>query len=339
MTHFGLLLDVVSLFLLLSYTASLFTALLPVAQGDVFHRERVERRRLFAPAFLAALAIALGFWPAVRSVLFGIPDHCLETTGHGPHLCWVHAAGAIPGAHLHDSAALVTLSVLAALIAWHLFAWGQALGRLRLLDSAAVPAREAEVRERMAQFQLYWEGPITVVAFGAPVCFVRGVARPHLVLSTEVLDTLPNESLRAMLAHEVAHVSRADNLWRVAGQAALLTHVPGIGRRAYGRWAEAAEAACDAAAADQVGSRFTVAEALVHFQRMINRQASGPKLGAAFGGSGGLERRVALLLDPPEKTSWHVWSLQIPILGGLLALWQVETLHNGLEGLLGLLHL
>jgi Zn-dependent protease with chaperone function len=334
----GLLLDALSLFLVLSYGLSAVLAIAPPPSGNILDREHTARRRLFAPPALALLAVAMGFWPALRSVLFGIPDHCLAEAAHHPHLCWLHLEATPEGGMVHDAAALGTLTVLVVVAARQVFQWGQAHGRFRLLRTAALPEREQGVRDTLTAMGATWNGAISVVAFGAPLCFVRGVRQPHLVVSTAVLDDLTLEEAKAVLAHEVAHVTRRDNLWRVIGQAALLGHLPVLGRRAFERWVLAAESACDESAAVTISSHIAVAEALVRFQRLLNRHVSVAPLGASFGTAGTLEARVKLLLDPPTVSRWHYAWRWMPLLLLPLALWQLDTVHGLLEGLLDLLH-
>lgn len=334
----GLALDSLSLVLLLAYGLSIGVALAPAPSGTVRERERSSRRALFAPPALALLAVGLGFWPGLRSLLTGLPDHCGDLADPHPHLCWLHASLFAPSGAAHDAFALVTVAMLLAVAIYHAFLWGQALGRLRLLVAAADPAREPAARALLESGDLRWDGPLSVVAFGAPLCFVHGLRRPHLVISTAVLESLSADDARAILAHEVAHVRRRDNLWRLVGQAALLWHVPGLGRRAFGRWSFCAEAACDEEAAATVGSRIAVAEALVRYQRLLNRTGPAFALGAAFGGAGQLATRVSLLLDPPAGSRWTRWRPWWPALALSVIALQPDAVHTFLEDLLELLH-
>ncbi|MNT08798.1 Protease HtpX [compost metagenome] len=293
---------------------------------------------LFAPPVTALALIALGFWPSARAALGGQPDHCEAAVTQSPHLCWLHTAGA-PTGMPHDAAVIVLVVLLAVVGAWHAFHWGQALGRLRLLQSTAVPEREAEVRAALAEAGIQWPVAITVVSFERPLCYVVGVRRPQLMISTAVLDELSAADLRIILAHEAAHLARRDNLWRLIAQFGLLFHLPGLGRRTFHRWASTTEAACDEAAAKTVGSRVAVAEALVHFERLAQRRGTTPSLGAAFGGENVLEARVHLLLDAPVASRWQRVLGLAPWLALGIASWQADALHRGLEGLLFLLHL
>lgn len=88
-------------------------------------------------------------------------------------------------------------------------------------------------------------------------------SRARIVLPIWAISTLDRAQLRAMLAHEVAHLSRFDPEWRllVAVWLALFWFVP-FGRLAQRRLDEIAELACDAFAARAVGNGRDLAECL-----------------------------------------------------------------------------
>lgn len=337
MPSVSLLLDVLTLFFVLSYALSAVTGLplLAVRQSALSARE--ARRMLLFPPVGALAMVALGFWPGVRSALGGQPDHCELLDAHHPHLCWYHGVVGQPHGPSHDVLALAVLGLVLAIALWQVFRWGQGYGRLRLLESVATPEREGAVRQRLTRLDLQWPGPLTVVSFDQPLCFVAGAIQPRLVVSTSVVKAMTDDEMRVMIAHELAHVERRDNAWRLFGQAALLFHLPGLGHRAMGRWHHAAEVACDDVAAVRVGSRLAVAEALVRFQRLLQQRGRVSPLGMAFGHAGALELRVRRLLDPPVGSSpWWVaaWPWALLLLVGSLA----DGLHEFLESGLSLLH-
>lgn len=337
MTLTGLMLDALTLFLVLAYALSAVVATVRPPQGEPSRGAREARRLLFAPPVVALVLIGAGFWPGVRAALGGAPDHCAEAIARGPHLCWLHAAGE-PGGMAHDLAVIALILLLGAVASWHAFQWGQALGRLRLLDSLAVPSREAEVRTALATAGVTWPGDLTVVSFERPMCFVVGVRHPRLLISTAVLDELSAADLRVIVAHESAHLARRDNFWRLAGHLAMLFHLPGLGRHTFQRWVIAAEVACDDVAARAMGSRLEVAEALVHFQRLAQQRGTARAYGAAFWGDDALETRVHLLLDPPAPSVRHRLASAWPWLALPFVAWQADPIHAGLESLLHLLH-
>lgn len=338
MPGIGLALDALTLAILISFLLSGLIALLPApkAGGESLGHEALMR--LLLPPLGALMAVTLGFWPAMREALGGAPDHCLDGPAQHPHLCWVH--GMQGGGSFHDLGVLLVLTAAAAVSLWQAFQWAQGLGRLDLLKQIAAPEREAELHDRLHDMGLPWAGAIQVIRIDLPLCFVMGLRRPRLIVSSLVLDSMPPEQLAAVIAHEHAHLDRKDNFWRVICRLASLAHLPGLGRRAYRLWAFGAEVACDDMASRRLGSRFAVAEALVHYQRLLNRRPSAgtplSPLGAAFVEAGSLECRVRVLLEPvlPVRPLTRHWPwLLLP-----LALWQVDTLHHVLEAMLEMLH-
>lgn len=85
----------------------------------------------------------------------------------------------------------------------------------------------------------------------------------RIVLPRWALELLDREQLRAMLAHETAHLARRDPAWKLATAfcCALLWFLP-LARLARRRLDEVAELACDAWAARHLGDGRSLAECL-----------------------------------------------------------------------------
>lgn len=329
----GLFLDSLTLVLVVSFLLSLVVAVVPEPRGDGSARAKEALWRLGLPPIGGLSLVAIALWPAARTALGGGADHCGPGSAQ-PHLCWLHASPA--GGAAHDGAVLAILTLGLALFLWNAWSWAQVKGRLQLLRAATLPERSAEVRRSLEARGLAWPGALHVVDLGVPLCFVTGLRSPELYLSTATLDGIPPEHLMAMVLHEREHVRRGDNVWRMVGQALLLAHLPGLGRRTYERWTFAAEVACDEAAARSLGSRPQVAEALVRYQRLLNERAFPAAVGAAFGAGGTLTRRVGILLDPPAPPLRlaRLW----PWAALALLTWQTDAVHGVLETLLGWFH-
>ena len=113
----------------------------------------------------------------------------------------------------------------------------------------------------------------------------------RIVLPDWVFEQFDPAQLRAMLAHEIAHLARRDPLQRlaVAGVCALLWFMPltSLARR---RLDEIAEQSCDAWAADQLGDRRAMAECLA-------RCAERRLLGAEFALAASMAHRHSPLLQ------------------------------------------
>ncbi len=338
MPALGLVLDALTLTIVIAFFLSGVVALLPEPKGDAGSLSQQSLIHLFLPPLGALAIVALGFWPATRAAMGGAPDHCLDAAARHPHLCWAH--GMPGGSAVHDFVVLLVLATGVTVALWLAFQWAEGVGRLKLLRMVTDPEREAVVRDRLEGLGLSWPGPLQVIGIDLPLCFVMGWRQPRLILSTMVLDDLSSEQFAAVVAHERAHLERRDNVWRLIGRLASLAHFPGLGRRAYRRWTDGAEIACDDMASVRLGSRLAVADALVRYQRLLSRRGAAgrprPALGVSFAETGTLERRIRFLLEPPvpARSMGRHWPwVLLPV-----ALWQVETIHQALEVLLAVLH-
>jgi beta-lactamase regulating signal transducer with metallopeptidase domain len=140
------------------------------------------------------------------------------------------------------------------LVAWfgleRMLARGGALSR----DEVATDAAALAIQARIAPPRLS-----ALNDLASPVAALGG----RIVLPCWSLELLDREQLRAMLAHETAHLARRDPLWKlaVAMTCALLWFIP-LTRLARRRLDELAELACDAWAAIHLGNGRSLAECL-----------------------------------------------------------------------------
>ncbi len=157
---------------------------------------------------------------------------------------------------------------------------------------------------------------------GAYVCAL-GLRRPAIVVSENLLRSLDEEEIEAILAHEVAHLCRRDyvrNWLGLLARAALFFLPAGI--LSGWRFAEARERQADDLAVAYTGKPLALAAALV---AVWQRRAEGLELGVPtglVGDAGGFEGRVRRLLDPHPAPAprWRA-SLSVSLLavGILLA--------------------
>jgi beta-lactamase regulating signal transducer with metallopeptidase domain len=124
--------------------------------------------------------------------------------------------------------------------------------------------------------------------------------RPLLVLPTTLWRTLDEDSRRAVLVHELAHVRRWDHLlcWVTAAIGALYWWHPVVwwARR---KLHEEAEASCDAWVTNLFpGERRAYASALVVATSFVSSRAEtrGPWLGVASGSAKRLARRITMVM-------------------------------------------
>ena len=148
-----------------------------------------------------------------------------------------------------------------------------------------------------------------------PVAALPGLLRPRLVLSRGLVDRLDDEELRATVAHELAHLSRAGNLgmllvWLLrvlqAGSPAALV--------LFRHLLEERELACDALATEATGQPAALASALLVATRHgLGDSAAGEP---SFDAPHRIQRRaevasararVRALLDGPVQHTTPPW--------------------------------
>lgn len=112
-------------------------------------------------------------------------------------------------------------------------------------------------------------------------------------------ETLTTAQQRAMLAHELSHLQRRDPAWRIAQRLALLPlFFHPLARHASRRLDALAEDACDARAAQLLGSGRPLAECLATCLSHAGARAGQPALAVAMAGdAGAVVRRVSNLLE------------------------------------------
>ncbi|MCX7034285.1 MAG: M56 family metallopeptidase [Arenimonas sp.] len=117
-------------------------------------------------------------------------------------------------------------------------------------------------------------------------------------------QTLPPTQQRAMLAHELSHLQRRDPAWRIAQRiAALPLFFHPLARHAQRRLDALAEDACDARAAQLLGSGRPLAECLATCLSHAGARAGQPALAVAMAGEpGAVVRRVSNLLENTAMT-------------------------------------
>lgn len=117
-------------------------------------------------------------------------------------------------------------------------------------------------------------------------------------------QTLPATQQRAMLAHELSHLQRRDPAWRIAQRiAALPLFFHPLARHAQRRLDALAEDACDARAAQLLGSGRPLAECLATCLSHAGARAGQPALAVAMAGEpGAVVRRVSNLLENTAMT-------------------------------------
>jgi Zn-dependent protease with chaperone function len=266
---------------------ALVSGLTPLAlRGSAGIRPAARRADAAFVIGLTPMLVTVSLWgalllPSVLHIMGIRVDHCASHSHHA-HLCAIHSVG--PGL------ALVALGALAlALAIWR----GARLGRAQLRSMRLVQDLEnlGLVRDG---------GPFPIVEIpGSPrICLAAGGWRRRVLMSGAIVRQLDFMEVQAALAHEQAHLIRHDPLLKIVLAWAGLCSTPSAATAAQQSFADAAEEASDAQAAEAVGA-LQVAGSLVSMARLT--RASAPATCMAFGDCS-LERRVTALVEGTPRT-------------------------------------
>jgi Zn-dependent protease with chaperone function len=272
------------------------------------------------PAFTTVAMVAAAAAPSVATALGFGPDHC-PGHDHHFHVCFIHSSGLRPA--------------LAAIGAFALAAWMHRLACLLkgFLESNAT-ARKLERLARVAGGDF----PVLTVP-GSRLFHAIGPIRRRIIVSSDLARALTSDELTSALAHEEAHLARRDPLASSLLSAAALFVPPPIARWLQRIHRQAAEQACDAAAARRMGDGTPVAAALIKVAALQRQSSASVVLAGTAFGEHGLEGRVRALLDgkakEPSDSRWPILALAAAVSFALLAGAGAGILHHAAETVLG----
>ena len=294
--------------LLLSSVRPSLTRLGPLAE------RRAAEAVAIVPVLLAAVAVAT----LIAQSAIGV-DHC-EAHAHHAHLCLAHGAVWVERAWVVAALACFGAAVLT---------------RVALLVTNGVRGARSIAQLRSVSTQA---GDVRVVDSDRAFCFVAGVRRPTIYVSTRAWSALPQAERRALVAHESAHVHQGDLRRRIIIEAFLAFAAPLVGDRVRSAWMLATERLCDARAAETIGEPEAVASAMVSLCRLnASRPATtfgftptaqqlAQRVRAVLAG-GPLGERAAIVLG-------RTVSIATLAVVGVIAI-AAEPLHHVFETLLG----
>ncbi len=262
------------------------------------------------PWLLAFGTLVLAFLPSFLHIPGWIEDHCLPHDHH-PHLCLVHGFW-MPSWSLWGS---VGALALVGAILW-----------ARLVHRVLQSHRRVHGLMRLSLLQ----GSLRVLPSPRALAFTVGLLRPQTVISKAVLEALDEDELRVVLAHEEAHATRHDALWRILLEALLLGMPPSRRRLLLADFTLASEEVCDRRALSRETTPEHVAEVLLRMQRLGCLHPEGVP-GAT--GSHLVHRVKALLDNPYPPRPFWMKALWLSPLLLLLA----DPVHHAAESLLSLL--
>jgi Zn-dependent protease with chaperone function len=280
------------------HRALVWTSVLPAVLGSA--------------AFLAAVAP-----PAIALALTG-SDHCATHDDAHAHLCFAHFPKHGPNG-----------------IAWLVLAAGFAWLAAKATEGVAELMRARRLVIWLTAAATVDEKGCSIVESPRPLCLSVGLVAPRVVVSEGLLRHAEREHVRAAILHEQAHVRRKDALVRLAARAASVLYPAPTRRMLLRELDVAAERACDERAATEVGDRVSVAEAILHLEKLLQHDADLHSLVLVRAMSAdAVSRRVESLLEP-ARTGGPTCVMGGGLSAALLALFVMsEPIHHAAESLL-----
>lgn len=297
--------------------AVLMAAALAVGLGWLYAGLRPRVLRL-APARRARLLLLLAALPAGLGALHAAV--CLASVA-----CFFHRHGALPAlCELHPASAaswILTGLLLVALggpLVRTLRREGTSRRRLRQLSGSARLVEGARLVESDAPF--------------------AAATDREILLSSGLLRHISPTLMPAVVAHERAHVRRRDPTRMRWAMRLTTLWLPRARRVLLADLELACEQACDEHAAEVVGDRVLVAQALLAVERLLGHPVALQPAAQPFHG-GCFVARVEALLDPPRPAG-SLWAEGWQALSVLaLALALTDPLHHLTEALVAALGL
>jgi beta-lactamase regulating signal transducer with metallopeptidase domain len=269
----------------------------PVSQLHPNLRANVLRAVGMAPVVLATLGVLLCFAPKLFGSALSRADHCHQHADAHAHFCLNHPPQVTLAGENWMAVALLVVAVIAIILAQ---GW-------RFRRSARILSQLTSTARFDGQRRAW------LIDSDLPIAISVGVLRPRTLLSSGLLQMIPNRLVDAIVAHERAHERRRDGLWKPATELLSLGHVPGTRRALLHDLELACEQACDEEAGQTLGDRTRVAEALLAMERVRQSMAGLGSAALAFGAHGVPARVQSLVSDSPGIS----WDQRITV--GLLA--------------------
>lgn len=276
-------------------------------------RGGLARILLYAPLWIPSLLLIGAMLPGAFSMLGWLADHCGEASGaHRHHLCLAHPPhGATFNWWLVLAAFLMVVSVMIA-ISWR---------HVRTMDCTARQLKRISEKQDRDGISFY------LLDRMAPMAFTLGVFQAGIFISRGLFNRLSKPTLQAVLAHEQAHLRRADNFW------ALLDHVMTFvlpkkqGQHLIAQILLAREQACDAVAVNQLRNQTVVEQAMLEMLTFDIK----PVPGTAGMADTKLEARLNYLGSSIQAPKQRLWIM----LGGAFCLGLgAGPVHHALESII-----
>lgn len=253
----------------------------------------------------------------------GLPDlHGDLAAGRpGPDALWDRAAGLRDSAERRAPIGVLALLLLLIPALLGCLRLARSLLRARTLRRSAVPPAAGDRVTLLAEStrSALGLGPVALLVTDEAIAPAAiGILRPAILLPRSLLRDARDAELRAVLAHEMAHVARHDAARQVLAETALLPlrfHpiVPLLRRRLV----ETRELACDEAAAGAAGGGRAYARALLDVSAILSGLSRPLTLPGVLG-AGLLEVRMRHLTG--NSTPWGRMRARLSLALATLAL-------------------
>lgn len=211
---------------------------------------------------------------------------------------WEYCTAAGTGVWMYVVPLVVTVVILASLIVGVAVAARTILETHRRVRPILARTRTARTEVQNMVREVGSDPPeVLEVDLDEPVCFVHGLVRPAIVISSGLVDELDNRQLRAVLTHELRHVQVRDPLKVVAARGLSAAAFPfPILRDLVDHILLQCELNADEVAAASAGPR-TIAETLT--QVMFHPRYA---VDTAFGAPETARARIARLAGHPAPS-------------------------------------
>lgn len=241
----------------------------------------------------ATVMVILALQPQLGAAL--IQEHCHEG------VCLPHAplisAATLSGMVLIISSAIVVLGFIG-LVQLGVMRSQQRLHTLQMLSSATGPDQ------------------YRVVDSPGLLAWCGGLLRPQIYVSSGLLAILAPEQLRAVIAHEYAHVCRRDNLRTLILRIATAVWLPPVKKQLWNDFSASTEEACDRAAAARQHPQAVITALSILAEK---RGQQPPGLSPAFQALDPL-RRVAALQWPQGKQGFALLGWLMVVLPAVVSI-------------------
>jgi Zn-dependent protease with chaperone function len=212
--------------------------------------------------------------------------------------------------------------------------------RIALLEDAVVaPPRIAATVGRLARAMGITPPQVLVAELRGGGASVVGVRDPFLIIDRRLLAALDDHELEGVLAHELAHVARRDNLvaWLVAFVRDVVCFVPGASSAVRALHRER-EAAADQDAVAVTGRPAALASGLLRALDVAGPQRRETQGCAALVDEAGLVQRVRSLVERPAPSTSsprHHAEVLIAVAVSLLAIVAASVVPSLMTGAAG----